>query len=240
MLFIEKGTKAFDHALSSYWSLYRNLEEQLLDMTFDIEFCEANFNVFSAKLLMLLETVCGEVESLTKTLVSLTKESMSLDVTKMRFGDCWFYIQDKYYFHPQWIFRQNDDGEEHLVGGKPLEKAQVHFLGNIPIHPFAHFKVVSGTDQNGSRYYMPAKGCRLPSWWVAHNTLKHRRITVEEDGTIASNFSEANLRNTVEAFAGLYVLIRCFLENVGEVDDLKSFVNTDRLFKGRELDLSSL
>ena len=240
MLFIEKGTKAFDHALSSYWSLYRNLEEQLLDMTFDIEFCEANFNVFSSKLLMLLETVCGEVESITKTLVSLTKDSASLDITKMRFGDCWYYIQDRYYFHPQWIFKTNDKGEEHLVGGKALEKAHLLFLGNIPVKPFAHFKVISGTDQYGEKYFMPAKGCRLPEWWVAHNTLKHRRITVDEKGRIESNFAEANLRNTVDAFGGLYVLIRCFLENVGEPDDLKSFVNTDRLFKGRDLDLSNL
>ena len=240
MLFIEKGTKAFDQGLSSYWSLYRNLEEQLLDMSVDIDFCEANFNVYSAKFLMLLETVCGEVESIVKTLVSLTKESAELDLMKRTFGDCWYYIQDKYYFHPQWIFKEDQDGKERLVGGKPLEKVQVYFLGAIPVRPFAHFRVISGIDQNGNRYYMPAKGCRLPAWWTSHNTLKHRRITVSDEGKIVSNFSQANLRNTIGAFAGLYVLIRCFLENVGEPDDLKSFVNTDRLFKGRELDLSRL
>ena len=240
MLFIEKGSKAFDQALASYWSLYRNLEEQLLDMSFDIEFCEANFGVFSAKLLMLLETVCGEIESITKTLVSMTKDSAGLDIPKLHFGDCWYYIQDRFYFHPQWIFKDDGNGGEHLVGGKPLEKAHVLFVGAIPIRPFARFKVTSGLDRDGSRYYMPAKGCHLPEWWTAHNTLKHRRIMVDDKGSIASNFSQANLRNVIEAFAALYVLIRCFLENIGEPDDLKSFVNTDRLFKGRELDLTGL
>ena len=240
MLHIEKGSASFDQGLSSYWGLYRNLQEQLLDMAFDIEFSEANFSVFSAKFLMLLETICGEVESVMKSLVGLTKEGAGLDIPKLHFGDCWYYIQDKFYFHPQWIFHKDEQGNEHLVKGKPLEKARVMFMGVIPIQPFAHFKVVSGIGDYNERYYMPAKGCSLPDWWDAHNTLKHRRISIDDQGKITSNFAMANLKHTIGAFAGLYVLLRCFLENIGDLDDLKSFVDTDRLFKGRQLNLKDL
>ena len=238
MLSIEKGSDAFDHVLSSYWSLYRNLQEQFLDMAFNIEFSEANFGVYSAKFLMLLETVCGEVESITKSLVSLTKESQNLNISRLRYGECWYYIQDKFLFHPQWIFNKDENGKERLTGGKPLEQAKVFFMGVIPVQPFAKFHVVPVTSGYSEHNFKPAKGCSLPYWWDAHNTLKHRRVTIDDFGKIRSNFSEANLGNTLGAFAGMYVLVRVFLENVGCPDDLKSFVDTDRMFKGRHLNLS--
>lgn len=45
-----------------------------------------------------------------------------------------------------------------------------------------------------------------PAWWRAYNSVKHERNT---------NFKSGNLRNALEAIAGLYCLVRHLKEDAG-------------------------
>lgn len=44
-------------------------------------------------------------------------------------------------------------------------------------------------------------------WWVAYNNIKHGRV---------GNFSDANLKNTLNALAALYILEIYFLKSIAD------------------------
>ncbi len=52
---------------------------------------------------------------------------------------------------------------------------------------------------------------KSPLWWVAHNNVKHNRDTY---------FNEANLKNTLNAVAGLYVLVLYLYRELAEAGSL--------------------
>ena len=49
-----------------------------------------------------------------------------------------------------------------------------------------------------------------PDWWTPYNNVKHKRIL---------NYKKANLKNTINALAGLYILEQYFVKYIGDRDN---------------------
>ena len=231
MIHIDRSTDNFEQGLVAFWTFYRKLQVQFLKMTQYIEFNEDNFKVYSLELLMLYQIVCGEVEAVSKTLASFTKAASDVDLERATFGDCWFYIQNKYQYHEHWNF----DEKDRLTGGVSLAKAEVDFLGAYPLRPFEKFHVVNVTNDRGYTFHQIQEGCVFPVWWSSHNKIKHRRVQIVNNSQSISFYKEANLINVAYAFAALYILDRIVLEQLGTRKDLEGFVNNDKLFKKRSI-----
>ena len=231
MIHIDRSSDNFEQGLLAFWTFYRKLQDQFLRMTRYIEFNEDNFHVYSLELLMLYQTICNEVEVVSKTLAGFTKAAADVDLERATFGDCWFYIQNKYQFHEHWKFSEND----RLKDGVSLAKAEVKFLGVYPLRPFEKFHVVNATNERGYTFHQIQEGCVFPVWWSSHNKIKHRRVQIVNHSQSISFYKEANLINVAYAFAALYILDRIVLEQLGTRADLEGFKNTDKLFKKRSM-----
>lgn len=65
-------------------------------------------------------------------------------------------------------------------------------MKNIELQPFVNWK---------------ADPYKAPDWWPAYNKVKHERV---------DNFKKANLKNVINALAGLYVLESYLARHIGE------------------------
>lgn len=108
------------------------------------------------------------------------------------------------------------------VDGKRLNKQEATFLDKAKLNPWKGFEV----DEK------PCSGKKTPDWWRAHNDVKHKR-TKMIDTAGKANYTEANLTNVANAFAGLYVLEHSFMKSIGSEDELK-LVKISDLFEKEE------
>lgn len=58
--------------------------------------------------------------------------------------------------------------------------------------------------------------CNSPDWWSPYNDVKHERIT---------NYKKANLKNVVNALAGLYILEIYSVKFIGDRDSVRDVPN---------------
>ena len=64
---------------------------------------------------------------------------------------------------------------------------------------------------------------KSPDWWTPYNKVKHNRL---------ANYKKANLKNTINALAGLYILEQYFAKYIGDRDDVKDVPNdVSKLFE---------
>ena len=65
-----------------YWPIYKNLEKELLDLSYSIHFCDGQLEVFSAQIAELLIRCSVEIESLIKDLYRQEKKTEPKNVGK--------------------------------------------------------------------------------------------------------------------------------------------------------------
>lgn len=80
-----------------------------------------------------------------------------------------------------------------ILNWKPMIVEQEVLMKDIKLKPFSNWNA----EQS-------------PDWWRPYNKVKHERL---------SNYKEANLKNVVNALAGLYVLERYFAKYIGDRDN---------------------
>lgn len=79
---------------------------------------------------------------------------------------------------------------------------------DIELQPFANWK---------------QEPYQSPDWWAPYNDVKHERV---------DNYRSANLKNVVNALAGLYVLEKYFVKYIGDRDhDMDVPNNVSRIFE---------
>lgn len=57
---------------------------------------------------------------------------------------------------------------------------------------------------------------KSPDWWTPYNKVKHNRL---------ANYKKANLKNTINALAGLYILEQYFVKYIGDRDNVEDVPN---------------
>lgn len=99
-------------------------------------------------------------------------------------------------------------------------------IGNISSR-WQNWKYEKYTDKNGALRYRLLHGKETPFWWTAYNKVKHERTSHFKDGKV--NYSRANQKNLIYAFAALFVLEKSYLESIeGET---KTPNSESKLFK---------
>jgi hypothetical protein len=51
-----------------YWPIYKNLEKEVLNLTYQIHFCDSQIGIFSVKLADMLLRCAVEIESISKAI----------------------------------------------------------------------------------------------------------------------------------------------------------------------------
>lgn len=75
-------------------------------------------------------------------------------------------------------------------------------MNTIKLQPFKNWK--------------PSQLYSAPDWWTPYNRVKHERL---------ENFKEANLKNVMNALAGLYTLESYLVKYIGDRDKTKDVPN---------------
>ena len=201
--------------VKNYWSYYLRLESKFLETLNYVEFDKDNFSTFSFEYLNLLLSVCSEIDVVGKMMAHEKNTS--------------FKEEDKYNNIYKWWYEIQDNFD---VETKKLEKQETVFLRKETLIPWIDFRIEKAINKKGSDYFRLAKAtkAKTPSWWTAYNHVKHNRTVIDTESKKV-NYTEANLENVANAFAGLYVLEKAFMYSIPEYEMDKENVNHSKLFE---------
>ena len=101
-----------------------------------------------------------------------------------------------------------------------LYEFDVNFVDIKAIIPWSNFNYPSNPDANS------------PTWWGTYNKVKHNRTERYED-TDKEFFTQANLNNVIDAFAGLYVLEKAYIKSIANEEEIK-LLRKSKLFEKEE------
>lgn len=195
----------FNLFVTNHWKYYIALEDEILSTEKYIEFDEINYNTFSIEYLMLFQAVCSEIDVIGKQLSLLVNEDFKPRRTTS-ITDWWYQIQD--------AIRES------------LQKPVV-FCDKITINPWKGYAVEKYLDSKNRTRYRLKRGAITPSWWTAYNKVKHQRSTIENGN---SNYTKANFKNLINAYAGLYILEKECLRKTGDESVIRK-ITCSKLFE---------
>lgn len=176
--------------VKSYWNYYLELEDQFIATKKFVEFDVSNFTTYSVEYLKLFQAVCSEIDVVAKILA----EEYDVAFKKLENKNIqkWgYYLQSAY---------------------PCLETISVLFNNEFSLYPWQNWKYEKYTDKNGALRYRLLQGKETPFWWTAYNKVKHERTSHFKDGKV--NYSRANQKNLIYAFAALFVLEKSYLESI--------------------------
>lgn len=222
----------FNAFIRGYWEYYRELEDEFLATRRYVAFDVENYSTYSVEYLKLYLAVCGEIDTVGKDIAHAVNGDFEPDNKKNNIYKWWFEIQSG-----DWLGdgagRQTEVAESYSLFSQSCT-----FLGRWRITPWAEFEVERPTGGKGGKRYSLVLGKSLPSWWSSYNSIKHNRTRFSSNqGKV--NYSEANLGNLINAFAGLYILESSYMEFLGTTDDIESFADESRLFVEKKYVTSS-
>lgn len=176
----------------SYWNYYLELEEQFIATKKFVEFDVANFATYSVEYLKLFQAVCSEIDVVAKMLAE--EYDVSFKKIEIKNIQKWgYYLQAAY---------------------PNIEDISVLFNRDYTVIPWNNWKYERYSDKNNALRYRLIKGKETPFWWTAYNNVKHERTSLFKNGKM--NYTRANQKNLVYAFAALFVLERLYLDSTTE------------------------
>ena len=101
-----------------------------------------------------------------------------------------------------------------------LYEFEVNFVDIKTIIPWSNFNYPSNPDANS------------PAWWGTYNDVKHNRTETDKN-THKEFFTQANLNNVIDAFAGLYVLEKAYIKSIANEEEIK-LIRKSKLFEKEE------
>ena len=216
---IEKSHESLERIYNTCWRYYRKLEHSLADTRRYAAFDESNFGTFSLEYLRIILATCGEVDTVGKCLAQIADPDFKIknaSILKWRNS-----IRCAQRSHPIWADCPDDFS-------LPTEDAVVKLDESIELNPWKDFvgKCNTSSGDTSHREYSEVKKLR---WRDDYTMLKHHRISFV-DGSVASDFNSANLRNALNSMAALYTLEKALLGAVGTVDDLEADIDDSELF----------
>lgn len=198
---------------------YQVFEAKLLEILKIFPFSVENKKAYSPELVNLFLDICSFTDSILRNILSCGKENeenVRIEV-KIKKG------QRKVAFK-----KVKDlsiiDFETNLFSGLDLINSRV-----IPIiYPPQIMEPYKNYRKNN---------CHKKGWWTIYNLLKHNRI---------KNYTRANLDNTIQALAGLFILLVRYKEEEfsrayfryewTEKDLITSFMSSDRINSSKDWD----
>ena len=196
---LEKNHEKCKQYIKSYWVYYTELEKQMLETRRYVDFSEDNFQTYSVEYLKLYQAVCSEIDVFAKTLA--TELDPDFDSDKSNITKWWFVIQD-------WYEKQ--------------EIKAVSFCKEFELNPWENYKTEWVIGKKKQRYCRIVKedNIKTPEWWDAYTDVKHKRTVLDSKGIL--NYKKANLKNLSSAFAALYILERCFFNEIADEINLQT------------------
>ena len=184
--------------VKNYWSYYLKLEDKFLETLNYVEFDSINFKTYSFEYLNLLLSVCSEIDVVGKMMAHYKNQNFKEDDTSNNIYKWWYEIQNSFF-----------------LDIKKLDEQEAIFLDKKLLFPWKNFKIEIVTNKKGSKYHrlLQSPKSKTPPWWKAYNAVKHNR-TKRIDETNNANYTEANLANVANAFAGLYILEHAFIKSL--------------------------
>lgn len=180
----------FNNYVESYWKYYLSLEMRLMRTEEYVAFDAVNAKTYSVEYLALLQTICSEIDVTGRAIARSYDDSIKKDANITKWG---YVVQS------------------HI--GHIIQQKTQFVNGNILI-PWEKWELEERTSRNGRVYIAYLKDCESPKWWRAYNRVKHARTDVEKDGI---NYHLANQKNTIDAFAALYILHRLYMLEINPV-----------------------
>ena len=209
----------FVSVLTHYWKYYLELENDFLDTSKYVAFEERNGAAYSLEFLKLFQAACSEVDTLGKVLAKIVNPDFN--VKKPSIKNWWFEVQDVELF-------AIDFWKPYRV--RLCEVVVLH--EGWGLRPWQGYHYDRVKTKSGADTLRLSGGASARSWWADYNDVKHSRIALAGE-TMSHNFVKANLSNTMNAFAGLYILERSLISRIGNVDELQGFIDESRLFAPR-------
>lgn len=188
---------SFKEIERSHWQYYLELEQEMILTRRYVDFQKENFSTYSVEFLKLLQAVCGEIDTFGKIIASDISHDFQAD-NKTNIIKWWFEVQSWY---------------------NELNNKTVLFCKEFELSPWASFEVEKRADKNGKMkcYLKKDNGIHIPFWWNAYNSVKHNRTKIDNFGK--TNYMKANLKNTCNAFAALYILEKNYLQQLGKEEE---------------------
>ena len=203
--------------IKSYWNYYLEIEERVLETKRFVDFDKANDNTFSFEYLSLIQAICSEIDVVAKIIAEYYEPEFQSE--KIKNIQKWGYIL-------QQVFPD-------------IEQTTVLFQYDMTITPWKKWRYKKTVNAKGKAHYRLADKKETPKWWIAYNSIKHQRTSPYRKRT---NYSRANLKNTIHALAALYLIEKMFLEYLMSTEneqpiDIK--ISESKLFRlASSLDLS--
>jgi hypothetical protein len=165
-----------------FWELYKDLERQFENFLEYVPYLEGNENVYSFKLLNLILSIGGHVDSVFKEMARYAK-----------------FATNK---HCKEILEKLRKSEQRVRKGK----SPITIPVSLPLKAFEKEYEISTRKVIFKR--LPEREdiipfephnpeTKAPKWWKIYNGLKH---------DVGINMKEANLQNTLHALAGAFLL----------------------------------
>lgn len=176
----ERAKDNFENGI--FWELYLDLERQFLNFLEYVPYLEGNENVYSFRLLNLILSIGGHADSAFKEIAHYQSFSKNKDCQK--------------------ILKILRESEENVKEGKAPKTVPIW----LPLKAFDKEYRISREKIIFKRlperelitpFHPHNPRTKAPEWWGIYNGLKHN---------ISVNIKKANLRNTLHALAGAFLL----------------------------------
>lgn len=166
-----------------------------------------NKNAYSVEFLKLIQAVCSEIDVVAKEIASTLEPSFRAD--KSTNIQKWGYVLQKKL--------------------PMILKDEVVFDHEIRVFPWENWLYEQFRDEkNALRYRLNGKA-ETPAWWKAYTDIKHQRTRIAKNGEI--NFTKANLINTINCFAALYVLETEYMATMNGKQEPVNGIDGSKLFQ---------
>lgn len=197
-----------DQFVKNYWTYYRDIEKQVLQLRQFVSFSQNNYSTFSIELLKLLQLTCSEIDVFAKQIATNERLGTTIDDYRsiMSWGPAVYNALP------------NIDSETLTITNS-----------DCIIQPWKNWRYEKNSNpKKGRRQYKYQDKCNSPSWWNDYNKVKHQRAFVDDSGT--HYYEKANLRNLLCSLGALYILEKRYYTHIGGKDPLSSELFTE--FKG--------
>lgn len=200
----------------SYWDYYLELENEFLTTQKYVAFDVYNKNAYSLEFLKLMQTVCSEVDVVSKEIASALDSTFKIDSSTniQKWG---YILQNKL---------------------PKILSAEVIFNHSIRVKPWDNWAYAQYRNKKNALRYKLVPGTKTPAWWVAYNSVKHQRAQIAEDGYI--NYTKANLINLIYCFAALFILESEYLATLNGEQEPVNGIGQSQLFQYYYAELGNL
>lgn len=192
--------------VEKYWDYYINLETDFINTQRYVTIDKDNYFAFSMEYAKQYQAICSEIDVVCKQYCNLL---------------CATNNASNILGYANVILTNREDIKSRIV--------KVTNLSRVMLEPWKGWNSDLEHPSNGE-----SEKNVSPIWWTKYNKVKHSRTSSDIDGK--EFFKEANLINTLNALAGLFVLEMYFYKDVVLKESIHSITIPIRVSKLLKID----